>query len=609
MDTVDRFNQTHINIQDKTSLIWGIADKALRGIYSASDYEKVILPFTVIKRFHDSLLPTHEDVIGVYQNIKDNDLNEDLADTLLKNAAGYEFYNTSEFTFDSLLADSENIDENFRDYLNGFSDNVQDILAKFKIRNELETLEEAGILYLVIQEFNTKRGDFSPDKVSNMDMGYVFEELVRRFFEDKPKDSGEHFTSRDIIYLMTDLLLSSDSTDIANRKGTISVYDQTMGTSQMLSTMEERIHLLDADAKVQVFGQERNPQTYAIAKADMLIRGGEAQNMQFGDTLDNDQFKDYTFDYAISNPPFGSDFAKSVRYVQDEHETKGFEGRFGAGVPRKSDGQLLFTQNGLSKLKDNGRMAIIHNGSALFTGGPKNPDDNTKTSAESLIRQWAMEQDYLDAIIQMPNDLFYNTGIATYIWLYDKNKPAERQGNVQLIDASNAFQKRRKALSEKRVDLTEEARDLILQAYEANEDDKVYQDDHGNVVESKVYSSRSFGYTRVTVESPERDEDGNLVTTKKGKTKADKTLRDTEDVPLTEDIEDYFEREVLPYNPDAWLDRSKDKVGYEIPFTRLFYTYEAPEKSEDIAKRIKDLEKHIVESFRDLSGEDVRIND
>lgn len=606
---VDRFNQTNINIQEKASLIWSIADKALRGIYQASDYEKVILPFTVIKRFHDTLEPTRKKVLKVSKQVEEEQINPELADTLLKDASGYEFYNTSEYNFDLLLADSENIYDNFLNYINGFSDNVQDVLSKFKLENELETLEEAGVLFLVIQEFNSERGDFSPSKVSNEDMGYVFEELVRRFFEDKPKDSGEFFTSRDIIYLMTDILLATDSVDIANREGTITVYDQAMGTSQMLSCMEERIKTLDADARIQVFGQERNAQTYAIAKSDMLIRGGDAANMRFGDTLDDDQFENYTFDYCISNPPFGSDFEKSQKFVQKEHEEKGYEGRFGPGIPRKSDGQLLFTMNGLDKLKEDGRMAIIHNGSALFTGNPKNSDQNTKTGSESLIRQWVIESDYVDAIIQLPNDLFYNTGIATYIWIYDKNKPKYKQGKIQLIDASKAFTKRRKSLSSKRVDLAEEDRALILKAYDDYKEDKIYEDDRGRVVESRIFPNEFFGFTRVTIQSPKRDENGEILRKKNGKPKADSSLKDEEDIPLTEDIEDYFQREVKPFNPDAWMDRKKNKTGYEIPFTRVFYKYKKPESSEVIAGRIKDLEEKIVETFEALSGKDVDIDD
>lgn len=603
---IDRFNQTNINVQEKASLIWSIADKALRGIYPASDYEKVILPFTVIKRFHDTLLPTRDKVLEAYKEVKENKINPDLADAILKDASGYQFYNTSTYTFDLLLADSENIYDNFLNYINGFSDNVQDILSKFEIRHHIEVLDEAGVLYLVIQEFNTERGDFSPDKVSNADMGYVFEELVRRFFEDKPKDSGEFFTSRDIIYLMTDILLSTDSVDISKDLGTITVYDQTMGTSQMLSCMEERIKMLNADANVQVYGQERNKQTFAIAKSDMLIRGGEASNMRYGDTLDDDQFTGYTFDYCISNPPFGSDFEKSRKFVQKEHEELGFEGRFGPGVPRKSDGQLLFTLNGLDKLKDDGRMAIIHNGSALFIGNPKNPDDNTKTAAESLIRQWVIEQDYLETIIQLPNDLFYNTGITTYIWIYDKNKPEYKQGKIQLIDASKAFTKRRKSLSSKRVDLAEEDRDLILHAYDDYKDNEIYEDERGRVVESKIFPNEFFGFTRVTIQSPKRDEDGEIIRKKNGKPKADSDLKDEEDIPLTEDIDEYFEREVKPFKPDAWMDRNKDKTGYEIPFTRLFYKYEKPESSDAIAERIKDLEEKIVNTFEDLSHKDVK---
>lgn len=596
LQTVDRFQQTNINVQEKSNLIWNIAD-TIRGLYKPHEYGEVILPFTVIKRFHDTLLPTHEKVLEMDKSLDERGFEK--KDTFLQKASGYQFYNTSPFTFDTLLADSENIEANFRSYLSSFSENVQDILDNFNIRNEITKLAANDKLFAVIQEFNSPKAYMGADKITSTDMGYIFEDLVRRFSESYNEEAGSHFTSRDIIYLMTDLLVAPDYEELVDNVGYKTVYDQTMGTSQMLSAMQERLLSLDPEADIDTFGQELNPETYAIAKADAMIRGGDADNMQLGNTLTNDQFTNFEFDYGISNPPFGVDWKAEHAKVKSEHDTLGFEGRFGPGLPRKSDGQLLFTLNGLSKLKDDGRMAIIHNGSALFTGNPG--------GGESEIRRYVIENDYLDAIIQLPNDLFYNTGITTYIWIYDKDKAEERKGKVQLIDASKAYENRRKNIGEKRVDITRVTRDLVIQAYE-DFTDAEYKT--GNqIVESKVFLNEEFGFTRVTIESPLRDEEGNVVTLKSGKPKADTTLRDTEDIPLIEDVDEYFEREVKPFNPDAWMDRKKDKVGYEIPFTRLFYKYEAPEPADVIAERIKKLEEEIVQGFEALSGKDVSVDE
>ncbi len=492
-----------------------------------------------------------------------------------------------------MLADPANIETNFRAYLNGFSDNMQDILANFKFDTEITTMAENDALYHVIQEFNKKESYLGPDKVTSTDMGYVFEELVRKFSESYNEEAGAHFTSRDVIYLMTDLLLAEDRDTLTGQNVVKTVYDQTMGTSQMLSAMIERIHDFNKSAEVATFGQELNPETYAIAKADTMIRGGNPDNMALGSTLSNDKFEGYTFDYCISNPPFGIDWKKDKKNVEEEHR-KGEKGRFGVGLPKISDGQLLFQLNGLSKLKETGRMAIVHNGSALFSGNAG--------GGESAIRQHIVGNDWLEAIVQLPTDLFYNTGISTYVWIITKNKSVERRGKVQLIDASKMFEKRRKNIGNKRVDINEECRNMIVQAYGELANKEYYVDD--KLVESKIFDNLDFGYVKVTVESPQRDEEGNIIL-KKGKPVADTSLRDTEDIPLKEDVQTYFEHEVLPFNPDAWMDRKKDKIGYEIPFTRLFYKYTAPEPSEVIAERIKKLEESIVANFEALSGKDV----
>lgn len=594
MSELNRNQQTTQNVQKQANLIWNVAD-ILRGLYKPHEYGKVILPMTVIKRLHDTLIPSREKVLATVKQCEN--MNDTIQKRMLEKAAGYSFYNTSEYTFEKLLADPANIEENFRKYLNGFSDNMQDILANFKFDIEITTMAENDALYHVIQEFNKKDSYLGPDKVTSTDMGYIFEELVRKFSESYNEEAGAHFTSRDVIYLMTDLLLVEDQSTLTGQNVVKTVYDQTMGTSQMLSAMMERIHDFNSNAEVVTFGQELNPETYAIAKADTMIRGGNPDNMALGSTLSNDQFEGYTFDYCISNPPFGIDWKKDKQKVEEEHQ-KGENGRFGVGLPKISDGQLLFQLNGLSKLKETGRMAIVHNGSALFSGNAG--------GGESAIRQYVIENDWLEAIVQLPTDLFYNTGISTYIWILTKNKSAQRQGKVQLIDASKMFEKRRKNIGNKRVDIDEQCRNVIVQAYGEFDNKEYVLDD--KLVESKVFDNEEFGFTKVTVESPKLDEQGEILM-KKGKLTADTNLRDTEDIPLKEDIQTYFEREVLPFNPDAWLDRSKDKIGYEIPFTRLFYKYTAPEPSEVIAERIKKLEESIVANFEALSGKDVSIVD
>lgn len=591
MNENDRTLLTSVNIGEKSQLIWNIAD-TLRGLYKPHEYGEVILPMTVIKRFHDTLLPTREKVLAEVEKRK----NLEVKDGFLRRASGYTFYNTSLYTFDSLLADADNIEANFRAYLNGFSENVQDVLDNFEMDTHITKLAKSGKLFQVIQEFNTAKGYMGADKISATDMGYIFEDLVKRFSESYNEDAGAHFTSRDIIYLMTDILLENEKVELESEGVVKSVYDQTMGTSQMLTAMEERLKLLDRDANVSMYGQELNGKTFAIAKADMLIRGGNPDNMQLGNTLTEDKFTGYTFDYCISNPPFGIDWKADYVKVKAEHD-KGANGRFEPGLPAKSDGQLLFMLNGLSKLKDTGRMAIIHNGSALFSGAAG--------SGQSEIRRHVIENDWLEAIIQLPNDVFYNTGITTYIWVFAKSKDPLRQGKVQLIDASNMYEKRRKSIGTKRVDISEACREVIVQAY-GDFTNKTYTLGE-SFVESKVFDNEDFGFSKVVVETPERDADGNVVLKNK-KPVADTTLRDTEDIPLKEDIQEYFEREVKPFNPDAWIDEKKTKIGYEIPFTRLFYKYVAPESTDIIAEEIKRLEEEIVKSFEQLSGKEVEVD-
>ena len=574
------FNVVGKNINEKASVIWNVADM-LRGPFKPHEYGLVILPMTVVKRFHDCLLPTHQDVQDTYEKVK----NLQVIDGFLTKASKYQFYNISKFTFDTLLADPENIETNFRDYLSGFSGNVQDILSKFDFDNIIKRLVESNTLYLVIKEFNSQKGYLGPEKISAVDCGYIFEDLVRRFNESYGEEAGAHFTSRDIIYLMTDILLCDTRFEGQN----ITVYDMAMGTSQMLSCMEERIHALDSEATVTCFGQEFNPSTFAIAKADMMIRGGDPNNMRFGDTLSDDQFSGYRFDRIISNPPFGIDWKREQKAVENE-AALGENGRFAPGLPKISDGQQLFVLNGLAKLADDGRMAIIQNGSPLFSGDAG--------SGPSEIRRYMLENDWLEAIIQLSNDQFMNTGISTYIWVFNKDKPSYRVNKVQLIDASDCYEPRRKSIGTKRNDITDYCRELIVKAYGGFEEG-IIGDEDGIHCESRIFDYTEFGYNKIVVERPQRDEDGNPIL-KKGKPVADADLRDTENVPMNEDIQEYFEREVLPYAPDAWIDHKKTKLGYEIPMTRYFYKYQRPEASEDILARIIKLEDEISETLKSL---------
>lgn len=590
MDSNEKIKAVGINIQEKANLIWNVAN-SLFGAYKPHEYGLVILPMAVIKRFHDCLLPTHDKVLETYEKIKHLAVKEGF---LRAAAGGYHFYNTSPYTFERLKADPENIKANFESFINGFSDNVIDILANMGFFNQIDRMNDAGVLYQVISDFCEDNADMSPDKISAIDMGYVFENLVQRFSESYDEEAGAHFTSRDIIYLMCDMLtMEADFSDPEAPAKT--VYDMAMGTSQMLTCMEERIKALDAEAEIICYGQEINPFTFGIAKADMLIRGGDPNNMQFGNTLNDDKFTGYTFDYCISNPPFGIDWKREAADVEKESK-KGDAGRFGVGLPAKSDGQMLFMLNGIAKLKDTGRMAIIQNGSSLFTGDAG--------SGQSEIRRYIIENDWLDAVVQLPNDSFYNTGIATYVWIITKDKPLSHREHVLLIDASGCYEQRRKPIGNKRVDITEVCRNLIIEAY-GNYDSKTYEkqiaDGKTIVVKSKRMESIALGYNKITVESPVLDEDGEPVL-KKGKPTADTSKRDTETIPLDEDMDAYFEREVLPYRPGAWIDKSKTKVGYEIPFTKTFYEYLEMEPADDIAKRIEAHEHSLMQKLHALFG-------
>ena len=591
MSTEQIQQQTSINVQEKANLIWAIADK-LVGIYKPHEYGNVILPMCVIKRFEDTLLPTKEAVLK--RNAELDAAHIEVKTGFLCKTAGQSFYNLSPFTFQTLLADADNIRDNFESYLNNFSENVIDIIHRMDFLKEIEKMDKNGVLYLVIKEFTTEKAYLGADKVSSVDMGYIFEELVRKFSESYDEQAGAHFTARDIIYLMADLLVGEDEERLEEDGVTATIYDMAMGTSQMLGCLTDRLMEIDPDAEVTSYGQELNEQTFAIAKADTIIKGGNADNMRLGDTLGNDQFEGYTFDYIISNPPFGIEWKTSKAAVEAEHK-RGGAGRFEPGLPAVGDGQMLFLLNGVAKLKDTGRMAIIQNGSSLFKGDAG--------SGESNIRGYLLEHDWLEAIVQLPNDLFYNTGIATYIWIVTKNKSDERLGQVQLIDASKCLEKRRKPLGNKRVELTTACRELIMQAYHAFTDDTftaTLPDGTDISVESRVKPNDYFKFSKVVINRPQRNQAGDIVLDKKGKPVIDKALKDTEIIPWLTDINAYLEENVRPYAPDFMMSPADTKIGYEIPFTREFYRYTPLRPSADIFQELKELEQQESELMEKL---------
>ena len=571
------------NINEKAALIWAIADK-LTGVYKPHEYGEVILPLTVIRRFDCILADTKDAVLKKYDEVKALEMK----DVFLRKASGHAFYNTSKYTFERLLDDPDHIEANFRAYLEGFSENVRDIIEKFKFDGHITTMANKGILYIVIKEFTSPKANLHPDVISNIEMGYIFEEIIRRFSEAHNEDAGQHYTPREVIRLMVNILFSDDNDILSGNDVVKTIYDPACGTGGMLSVAEEYLHKLNAKAELMSFGQEINDQTFAICKADMLIKGNDADFIKDGNTLSDDQFEGQTFDYILSNPPFGREWKNEKPTVEAEAK-KGFAGRFGPGLPAASDGQMLFLLTAISKMKEpskgGSRIAIIHNGSPLFTGDAG--------SGPSEIRRYILENDLLEAIIALPNDIFYNTGIATYIWvLSNKKAGTKREGKVQLINANALFEKRRKALGNKRNDIPESAIDEITTLYGDFKESEI----------SKIFDNSDFGYTKITVERPLVDESGKPIL-KKGKKQPDTALRDTENVPLKEDIDEYFKREVLPFAPDAWIDEKKSKVGYEIPFTRFFYRYKPPKPSQEIMEEILEIEKELDGSLKEIFDE------
>jgi type I restriction enzyme M protein len=559
-----------------SAFIWSVAD-LLRGDYKQADYGKVILPFTVLRRLDCVLEPTKTKVLRVHAEKQGGPINPE---PFLIRAAGQHFYNTSKLDLRGLLGDPDHIAQNLYEYLQGFSAPVRDIFEQFEFHTQVDRLAKANLLFLVTERFAAI--DLHPDVVDNAQMGHVFEEMIRKFAELSNETAGEHFTPREVIRLMVALLFEEDD-DALGKPGVVrELYDPTAGTGGMLSVAEEYLQSHNAGATLVMHGQELNPESYAICKADMLIKGQDVSNIVRGNTLSDDGMRGRTFDYMLSNPPFGVEWKKVEREVRREHEDLGFAGRFGPGLPRVSDGSLLFLMHLLSKMrpaKDGGsRIGIVLNGSPLFTGGAG--------SGESEIRRYVLENDLLEAIVALPTDMFYNTGIATYVWILSNRKPAHRRGLVQLIDASGFWQKMRKSLGSKRKELSEAHIDTITRIFGAAEE--LTQD--GKPI-SRLFRNEDFGYRTITVERPQRDEAGAIVVASKGKAKGqpvpDSALRDTENVPLSEDVDAYFEREVKPHAPDAWIDHEKTKVGYEIPFNRHFYVFTPPRSLAEIDADLK----------------------
>lgn len=611
-----------MNHQALSSFIWSVAD-LLRGDYKQSDYGKVILPFTILRRLDCVLETTKPAVLAEFDTKTKAGLNPE---PFLVRKAGQSFYNTSSLDLTTLLGDQDHIRQNLYAYIQAFSPAARDIFERFDFYTQIERLGKAGLLYLVVEKFANI--DLHPKVVDNADMGLVFEELIRKFAEISNETAGEHFTPREVIRLMVNLLFIEDDDVLTPGNAVVrTIYDPTAGTGGMLSVAGEYLSEHNPDARLTMFGQELNDESYAICKADMLIKGQDVGNIVVGNTLSEDGHGGKKFDYMLSNPPFGVEWKKVEKEVRKEAVEKGFDGRFGPGLPRVSDGSMLFLLHLIAKMRpavDGGsRIGIVLNGSPLFTGGAG--------SGESEIRRYVLENDLVEAIIGLPTDMFYNTGISTYIWILSNKKPDDRKGWVQLIDASSFWQKMRKSLGSKRKELSDQHIEDITRLFgDFSEGDLVtVLDAKGNEVKrkllapgdkapdapeggkvkvapiSRVFKNHEFGYTTITVERPLYDEAGKVVVGLKGKQKglpqADSSLRDTENVPLTDEVQAYFEREVLPHARDAWIDHDKSKVGYEIPFNRHFYVFEPPRDLHTIDEELKGVTATIMKMLEELA--------
>lgn len=611
-----------MNQQSLSAFIWSVAD-LLRGDYKQSEYGRVILPFTVLRRLDCVLAPTKAAVLAEKTKREAAGLNPE---PFLLRVAGQSFYNTSPLDMKTLMGDQDHIRENLYSYLQAFAPAVRDVFERFEFHAQVERLARSGLLYRVVEKFANI--DLHPQRVSNHQMGLVFEELIRKFAEISNETAGEHFTPREVIRLMVNLIFVEDD-DVLSRPGVVrTLYDPTAGTGGMLSIAGEYLAEHNPEARLTVFGQELNPESYAICKADMVIKGQDVANIAFGNTLSDDGHSGNAFDYMLSNPPFGVEWKKVEKEVRKEHEQQGYNGRFGPGLPRVSDGSMLFLLHLIAKMrptKDGGsRFGIVLNGSPLFTGGAG--------SGESEIRRYVLENDLCEAIVGLPTDMFYNTGISTYVWIVSNRKPEARKGKVQLIDASGFWQKMRKSLGSKRKELSDahiaditrmfgefveaqqatvfsaDGKELARQVVRAGEAPPEPPD--GGRVElapvSRIFDNEAFGYHTITVERPQRDEAGNIVLGQKGKQKGkpqpDSSLRDTENVPLSDDVMSYFKREVLPHAADAWIDPDKTKVGYEIPFNRHFYVFKPPRPLDVIDAELKQTTDRILDMIKGLTA-------
>lgn len=585
-------NQTQHNAI--VNFIWSIADDVLRDVYTRGKYRDIILPFTVLRRLDAILEPTKDKVLEMHQKL--NEMKIDNQSPQLRKTSGYVFYNTSNYTFKRLLNEPGNIRQNLETYLDGFSSNVQDIISKFKLRNQLETLEEGNITFPLIEKFCSSTINVSPNPVTdkdgivvmegltNLGMGYVFEELIRKFNEENNEEAGEHFTPREIIKLMTHLIFEPLKGKI--KDGTYLIYDPACGSGGMLTEAEHFAKKLNPKATFHLYGQEVNPETYAICKADMLIKDEDPEKIAFGSTLSKDGFPNLQFDFMISNPPYGKTWKVDKDAILDKKEI--IDPRFTVGVPRINDGQLLFVMNIVSKLKNNSplgsRAATIHNGSALFTGDAG--------QGETEIRKYLLENDLLETIIALPNDLFYNTGIPTYIFILNNKKDEKRKGKLQLISITTEqfYSKMRKPLGKKRVEFSKDhiraITDLFLN-FESNEN-------------SIILDNEDFGYSQITVHRPQRDENGNIIRDSKKKPKSDTALKDKENIPLKEDIDAFFEKEVLPFAEDAWYNPKETKIGYEINFAKYFYKHKAPRALEQISADIFKIEEETEHLLKEI---------
>jgi type I restriction enzyme M protein len=572
-----------MNFQERANDIWTIANK-LRGYYKQHDYGKVILPFTILRRLDELLEPTKDKVLAeadVLKKLEKADTKKaknytEIAEIKLNKITGYRFHNKSKYTIKKIVADATNMQPNLRNYINGFSIQAREIFEYFEFDKQIAKLDEGNLLFQVTQEFSTK----SYKDLKPLEMGYVFEHLIRKFAEVSNETAGEHFTPREIIELMVNILFDEDS-DALRKQGVVrTLYDPACGTGGMLSVAEMHIKGMNADARLELFGQEINPESYAICKSEMLIKNQNPTQIKFGNTFTTDGLEKEKFDYMLSNPPFGVEWKKEQKYITDEHNTSGFSGRFGPGLPRINDGSLLFLLHMMSKMKDEAtgtRIGIIFNGSPLFNG--------SAGSGESEIRKWIIEKDYLETIIALPDQLFYNTGISTYLWIVTNRKNKQRKGKVQMINATGYFKDgsskdNMRSLGNKRKYIAPEHIKQLTEIYGELTENKV----------SKIFDNTDFGYNRVTVERPKK-ENGKVILDKKGSPMPDADLRDYENIPLKEDIQKYFDREVKPHLPDAWIDESKTKIGYEINFTRYFYEFKPLRSLDEIRKDILKLEK------------------